>query len=181
MEYLSHLRVEVHLLGDDMMGTLKAVQADRARAIVDLSNSTEKSKRIFRLAKDKFGIPEVVARTGDVDQVAELQSMGVRVVQPALATAMALEGALRFPSSFDVLAHQADGVEVVETVIGNRNLENQRVQDLHLPGDVLILSITRDGEVMVPHLDTRLMLGDRVALIGNPEVVHQTVQRLNPG
>ena len=179
LEYLNHLKAEVHFLGDNLQETLANVGADQARAIVDLSNSVERSKGIYQLAKEGFGIPEVVARTSDVDQVPKLQSMGVRVVQPALATAMALEGALRFPSSFDVLAHQADGVEVQETLITNPNLVGNLVQDLHLPGDVLILSITRDGEVMVPHLDTRLQEGDRVALIGNPDVVSQTVQRLH--
>ncbi|MFP3854488.1 MAG: monovalent cation:proton antiporter family protein [Anaerolineales bacterium] len=179
LQYLSHLGVEVRLLGEDIGEGMMAAGANTARAIVDLSNSVERSKRVYDLARHTFDIPEVVARTSDVDRVPELQSLGVRVVQPALATAMALEGALRFPSSFDVLAHQAEGVEVEETVIRNPELQNTRVQDLHLPGDVLILSITRDGEVMVPHLDSRLLKGDRVALIGKPDIVHQTIQRLH--
>lgn len=181
LEYLNHLQSEVHYLGEDLRAALAGVGAEDARAIVDLSNSAKGSQKIYQLAKDEFGIPEVVARTSDVDQVPRLQSMGVRVVQPALATAMALEGALRFPSSFDVLAHQAEGVEVQETLISNPKLVGSRVQDLHLPGDVLLLSITREGEVMVPHLDTRLLKGDRVALIGNPEIVQQTVRRLHTG
>jgi Kef-type K+ transport system membrane component KefB/Trk K+ transport system NAD-binding subunit len=181
MEYLDHLKADVIPLDHDLRRTLEAAGAAEARAIVDLSNSVENSRHIYSLAKAEFDIPEVVARTSDVDQVPSLQALGVRVVQPALATAMALEGALRFPSSFDVLAHQADGVEVVETVIGNPSLVNSRIQDLHLPGDALILSLTREGEVMVPHLGTRLAMGDRVALIGSPEIVQQTVRRLHQG
>jgi len=91
------------------------------------------------------------------------------VVQPALATAMALEGALRYPTAFDVLVHETEDVDVREVTLRNVALAGIRVRDLELPGNALILSMRRDASVMVPDGDTQVLAGDRVDLIGSPE------------
>jgi len=120
----------------------------------------------------------VISRIGDVDLVPQLQALGVKVVQPALATAMALEGALRYPTVFDVLVHEAPDVEVGEVILGNAALVNSRVRDIRLPGNALIVSLERDQTIMVPHGDTALKMGDRVDLIGTPQAIRQSADLL---
>jgi Trk K+ transport system NAD-binding subunit len=133
------------------------------------------------LAIDTFGIPLVVARVSDVESVPTLRRMGVRVVQPALATAMALEGALRYPTAFDVLVHEAEDVDVGEATLRNRALIGLRVRDLDLPGNALILSMRRQASVMVPDGDTRLELGDRIDMIGSPDSLERAMAVLRAG
>lgn len=170
--------LEVEMLTEDISKSLQKVGAASARALVDVSDAGQDSLTICRLAREEFGVPEVIVRVHEVDRVPKFQAMGVKVVQPALATAMALEGALRYPIVFDVLVHEADEVEVGEVFFGNSALAGIKVKDLDLPGNALILSLQRDGTVMVPHADTILRTGDCIDLIGSPDSIDRSVALL---
>jgi CPA2 family monovalent cation:H+ antiporter-2 len=107
-----------------------------------------------------------------------LQSIGIKVVQPELATAMALEAAIRYPTAFDVLVHQIEDIEVSEITVTNRRYSGTRLGAIRLPGDTLILSLQRDSTFMIPHGETVLRLHDRLGLIGSPGSVEEATALL---
>jgi Trk K+ transport system NAD-binding subunit len=147
--------------------------------LVDLTTTQEETIEASTLSREVHGIPLVISRVSDVELIPRLQSMGVKVVQPALATAMALEGALKFPTIFDLLLDQdRENIDVSEVVLGNSTLAGMPLRQLRLPGDVLVLSIQRDESVIVPHGDNILQIGDRIGLIGSPRALEQAVSLL---
>jgi Trk K+ transport system NAD-binding subunit len=147
---------------------LEAAGAVDARVLLDLTADSEQTLEVCRLGRGKFGIPRVVSRISDVELIPELQKMGVKVVQPELATAMALEGAISYPTAFDVLVHKTEDIDVCEVRVTNTQWIGMRLSDIRLPGDTLILSLQREGSVMIPHGDTILELQDRLGLICSP-------------
>lgn len=162
--------------------TLEKAGADRAAALVSALPDPELSEKVCRLAIERFGIPVVVSRADDFATMERLRVLGVRTIQPALATAIALEGALRFPTAFDVLADQGDNVEIRETVMNNPRLNGLPLKELKLPGGVLVMGIRRGGDVIIPHGDTTLNLGDVVMMVGSPEALQSAKAMLEgPG
>jgi Kef-type K+ transport system membrane component KefB len=155
----------------------KAGAAD-ARVLLDLTADSEETLEICQLAKEKYAIPLVVSRIADVELIKHLQGIGIKVVQPELATAMALEGAILYPTAFDVLVHRTEDIEVAEVIVSSRYFTGKRLVDIGLPGDVLILSLQRDGTVMIPHENTVLRLHDRLGLIGSPICVGEATALL---
>jgi Kef-type K+ transport system membrane component KefB/Trk K+ transport system NAD-binding subunit len=153
--------------------------AGEAEALVALVAESDAVMAVCSLAREEFGIPLIVAVVNNARLIPPLQALGVRVVQPALASAMALEGALRFPTMFDVLNHGVGDIEVGETEVYNRVFVNRPLRLLRLPGNALILSIKRDGAVLVPHGDSTLEPGDCVALIGSPDSVRSAIAELS--
>lgn len=152
----------------EFIESIEEANGREARVLVDLTSTTTETMEVCKLARREFEIPLVISRIADVELIPQLQEMGVKIVQPALATAMALEGALRYPSVFDLLAHQTEAhIEVSEVVIGNREAVDTPLRKLRLPGDTLLLSIHRDDSVVVPDQDSTLRIGDRVGLIGS--------------
>jgi Trk K+ transport system NAD-binding subunit len=97
-----------------------------------------------------------------------MKALGVRAVQPALAAAMAVEGALRFPTIFDMLGALGEDVEIGEARVRNLRVVGRPLHRVRLPGNALVMGIRRKGEVIVPHGDTTLRLGDVVMFIGSP-------------
>lgn len=163
------LQVEVVSSCGDMSSTLEAAGASSARALFDLTSNIEETMEICRLAREHFNIPLVISRVSEVELIPQLQARGVKVVQPALATAMALEGALRYPSVFDVLVRQGtEDIDVTEVRLANHHFAGLQLRQVRLPGDALILSLQRAGSVIVPHGETRLELDDVLGLIGSP-------------
>jgi Kef-type K+ transport system membrane component KefB/Trk K+ transport system NAD-binding subunit len=159
----------------DDADVLALAGAERAEALYLLTRDWDFTVDAALLARDTFGIPSIIAGIQDADLIPRLAPLGVRIVQPALATAMALEGALRFPTAFDLLAHAADDIEISEVTVRNGAVQNVPMRRFKMPGNALILSIKRDHTVMVPHDDTALQPGDVVAVIGSPESVESAV------
>lgn len=158
--------------------SLDEAGAANARALLDLTPDSKDTIEVCQLSKEKYGIPSVVSRIADIELIPYLQSIGIRVVQPELATAMALEAAVRYPTAFDVLVHQIEDVEVSEITVTNRQYSGTRLGQIRLPGDTLILSLQRDNTFMIPHGETVLRLHDRLGLIGSPGSVEEAAALL---
>jgi Kef-type K+ transport system membrane component KefB/Trk K+ transport system NAD-binding subunit len=169
LEALRAMKVELILGCLELKQAFEQAGAASARALVDLTTTVEETIEVCDLAVEGFHIPLVISRISDVELIPRLQARGVKVVQPALAIAMALEGALHYPSVFDLLIqHTSDDIDVTEVRVRNTRLAGSALRRIRLPGDALVLSLQRDGSVMVPHGDTRLELDDVVGLIGSP-------------
>jgi Trk K+ transport system NAD-binding subunit len=152
---------------------LQEAGADQARVLIDLTANSEETWEVCQLGKGKYDIPLIVSRIADVDLIPKLKDLGILVVQPELATAMALEGAIRYPTAFDVLFHQTEDIDVTEVRVTNPQVLGVRLGEIRLPGDALILSLKRDNTVMIPHGDTALKPRDQLGLIGSPEALKE--------
>ena len=159
---------------------LAKVGAASARALIAMSTYDDLNLTVCRLAKKTFDIPHLVAQASDPRFAGQLAAMGVRVVQPQLATVLALEGALNFPAAFDLLADQEDGVEIREVELNSPRWDGQLLRRVLLPGDALVMGLRRSGEVLVPHGDTRLQQGDLLMLIGHEASLQKAVTQLDP-
>ncbi len=147
--------------------------AAQARVLLDLTSGSEATLEVCRLGKENYEIPLVVSRISDVELISKLQEIDIKVVQPELATAMVLEGAIRYPTAFDVLVHQTEDIGVAEVRLTNPRYPGRCLSDINFPGNVIVLSLRRDGTVMIPHGDTVLQYQDRLGLIGSPTCVEE--------
>ena len=157
--------------GDEAV--LGALGADQAAALVVVLDDAEANIKICQMAAERFAIPVIVSRADDHAVLERMKALGVRAVQPALATAMALEGALRFPATFDILAEHGEDVEIGEARVRNLRVAGRPLRQVRLPGNALVMGIRRKGEVIVPHGDTAFRLGDVVMLIGSPPDIRE--------
>jgi len=164
-----YCRRAVPIFGDPCDETiLETVAVKEAAALVVVLDDAEATIRVCQLAAERFGIPVIVSRADDQAVLEQLQALGVRAVQPALATAMALEGTLRFPTTFDMLAAHGQDVKIGEARVRNIRVAGRALRSIKIPGNALVMGIRRKGEVIVPHGDTTFRLGDEVMLIGSP-------------
>ncbi len=158
---------------------LEAAQAETANALVALHSSAEVNCRVCQLAAEQFSIPHLIAQADNPQLAGKMAKRGVRVIQQQLAIMMAIEGALRFPSAFDMMADHADGVEIREVELSNLHLDGRRLRHINLPGDVLILGMRRNGELIIPRGDTKLRQGDLLMLIGHYDCVRLAIEQLS--
>ncbi len=157
---------------------LESLGAGRAAALVSALDDPEANYQVCRMAAERFGIPVIVSRADDPAVMERLRALGVRVVQPGLAVVVALEGALRFPAAYDMLARHTDNVEIGEAVICDRSFDGLSIDALHLPGNALVMGLRRDGDFIVPRGDTILRFGDVVMLVGKIEDVEEAKKML---
>ncbi len=146
--------------------TLEALPADmHIQAMLALSEDDERNLEACRQARQR-GIPHLVAFTEDPARLAEYKSVGAQVLAPALFRPSLLGLMARNPAIFALLTTTTDDKDLREIRLDNARLDGKRVRDIALPQDTLILAIRRNGELLVPHGDTRLELHDYISVLG---------------
>jgi len=150
---------------------LAAAGAERADAVLALAEDQAEVRRVCQLATKKFGVPNVVAWAEKAALADDLAQMGVRVVQPSMAAVLAVEGALHFPATFQLLTDLSGNVELAEVRLHNPRIAGRRLSRIRLPGGVLVLGVRREGETIIPNGDTELEPADLLTLVGKPEAL----------
>lgn len=107
-----------------------------------------------------------------------LRLLGVLPVTPALATLQTLEGMITHPAVFRILCAGTEAKRILEAELENESLVGQTLREIRWPGDVLVLSIQREGDLLVPDGTTLLRSGDRLTFIGSEDPARETLELL---
>ncbi|HID08406.1 MAG TPA: hypothetical protein EYP10_14810, partial [Armatimonadetes bacterium] len=156
---------------------LRSANVENVHAIVAATGSDETNEMICHLA-GQLGIPDRIALIRDSHRMEGLRAIGVHPVTPALATVFVLEGLVTRPATFDLLTRCYEK-EIAEVALTNPNYFNRLMREVQLPGDVLVLSVNREGEIIIPHGGTKLQAGDILTLIGTEEAVREAQAMLS--
>ena len=90
------------------------------------------------------------------------------VVNPQLAAVTLIDQLMNYPASTQLL--KAPGsMQIQEVRLTSHALHGLRLMDIDLPGNLLVMSIFRDGTQIVPHGQTGLSVGDTVVVVGRRE------------
>ncbi|HRX01867.1 MAG: cation:proton antiporter [Anaerolineae bacterium] len=155
----------------DTMAGLKAAGADTAQSVVVATADDDFNLRVCVLARSSFGIPHLVAYVHDPARLREFQVAGAHAVNPGLAAASVMDGLISFPDALELLTSLEDDKEVVEVELLNADCIGRSLRDVRLPGDVLVLSIRRREEVILPHGYNVMERGDHITLVGEQSAI----------
>ena len=99
----------------------------------------------------------------------EFRKLGVQALTPSVHRSSLLSLMARNESMFELLTSTTDEHDLRELLLTNPDLVGKRLNEVQLPGDLLILAIRREDEMIVPHGGTRLAMGDRLTILGDLE------------
>ncbi|HHY36174.1 MAG TPA: Trk system potassium transporter TrkA [Firmicutes bacterium] len=134
------------------------------------------------LVAKHLGVRKVIVEVNQPTYAPVVDTLGLdQAVHPRLVTAGTILSLLRRKSVFSVSILKDDKVEVMELAIqpGFR-AANKKLRSLKLPRGVLIGSICRGKEVIIPRGDDVLQPGDRVVIFARPEVAETVAQYFKP-
>ena len=128
---------------------------------------------VARAAKQMFRVPKVIARTHDPRYAELYHKLGIETVTNVSLGIERISELLTF-STLDIIHGIGDGeVGIVRYDIPPL-LAGHPVKDLTVPGEIIVLSLTRKGKTSIPTLGTTLEKGDVVHIA----VEEQAVDRL---
>ncbi len=144
---------------------------EAARVLVCTYADTRLNYRICRLARTTYGLNHVVAYVTDPNAIPRFEQLGVTPMNEAVDRAALLVLLARNPDVYTLLTRTDDDKEVSEVVVRNRQCAGKLLSEIELPGDLLVVALRRNGELVIPHGDTRLEYGDRLTLVGSIECI----------
>lgn len=112
------------------------------------------------------GVENVTAMVYQPAEIPKFKKTGVIPFSPGVYQATLLSMLVRNPSMFSLLTSTTDNQDIYELELFNQELDGQRVRHLQLRDNVLVVSIVRKNEQLIPHGNMRLRLGDRMTLLG---------------
>jgi Kef-type K+ transport system membrane component KefB/Trk K+ transport system NAD-binding subunit len=116
-----------------------------------------------------MGIGHIVSLVNNPARLTEFRRLGVHAFAPTLYRPTLLAMLARSPDMMRLLTDTTDQQDVRELHLRNPSGQLRRLNNLGLPGNLLVLSIGRNGEIIIPHGNTQVELGDRLTILGNIE------------
>jgi CPA2 family monovalent cation:H+ antiporter-2 len=148
-----------------------STRLDQAKTLVCTYNDVELNYQICLQARTVFGIPHVLAQVNSPKDIGQFEQLGAATMNAALDRAALLVLLARNPDMYELLTRTDDRKEVSEVVVRNPQVVAKALRQVHLPGDLLVLALRRQGELLVPHGNTRLEEGDHLTLVGSLEFI----------
>ena len=166
-----------HTLDEIYPNVLRDLQADKADAIVTLLDD-DTNYAICEMAYEQFGTPRLIVRLNERTFLDKFHALNAVIVDPSTALVSLLDHCVRSPSATALVLGLDDEHDVVEVSLGNPDLDGVALRELRLPPDVVLISIKRQGHLVITHGGMRLESGDEVTLVGPPEGLGEAQWRL---
>ncbi|MEM9776505.1 MAG: cation:proton antiporter [Chloroflexota bacterium] len=144
---------------------LNGLLNEETDAVVAMLENDEDNEKALELAY-KQGVPRLIVRPNGLSRAQTFAEIGALIIDPTSAMVNLLEQTVRAPKNTSILLGQDSGREVIQITVSNRDIDGMLLRDLRLPGDVLFMDITRDGNVILPNGYTRIKLNDDVTIVG---------------
>lgn len=140
------------------------------RAAVACTGSDEANLEALRVAEEVFGVTERVSLVHQSSSLPRYEAAAIQGVPRGRACASLLEQRLESGQreATDIGLGQGEILEV--ELKATSALVGRTLAELH-PRRWLVGAVYRNGHLVVPHGDTRLEAGDRVLLVGEPDIL----------
>ena len=149
---------------------LLAIDLGTVRSFLVLDTSDSRNLRVSQAAVD-LRISHVIVLVNDPVHLPKFRDLDIQTFTPALFQPTLLALMASNPDLFTLLSSTREDQQARLIVLGNPELAGQRLQDLRLGADLLVLSIRRGGDRLIPHGKTRLEIGDEITILGCREAL----------
>ena len=157
--------------------TLEALEAagvEQCDAFVSATGQDEANLIACQLAKQRYGVRRNVARVNNPKNLKVMKKLGVDI--PVSSTdniARLIEREIDAAVIKQLLSINRGEATISEVEIPRHYEKNgTSLSNLPLPDECVIVSITRDGNLIIPRGNTQILSGDKIIVICRNEYLH---------
>ncbi|MGE5691670.1 MAG: potassium channel family protein [Pseudomonadota bacterium] len=138
--------------------------------VVAVTGDDEDNIVICQVARDRYGVPKVIARVNDPRNQRHFDLLGIGPTVSATASIMALvEHEVPEHDLVQLLELRNENLEIVEVQIDRDDpCAGKAIGRIRLPEGARLISVVRDGKAEIAGGDTQLQAGDQVLAILEP-------------
>ena len=154
--------------------TLRTADVASCDAFVAVTGNDEDNLVACQIAKREFGVDRTVARASNPKNRELLHTLGVdTVVCGTDNLSHILEREIETDTIRQLLSLGGGTASLNEILLPENFLyAGKAIMDIPIPGDAILVSITRDTELIIPHGNTTLLPWDRILLLTQDDTLH---------
>ncbi|HEC70111.1 MAG TPA: TrkA family potassium uptake protein [Candidatus Omnitrophica bacterium] len=143
---------------------LKEARLEKADTFVALTSEDEVNIISCQLAKELFKVRRTVAKVNNPRHLKVFTSLGIDApVDSTSILSRIVEEEASFTDFMNLLSIKKGNLSIVRLDLPeNSPAINRKIKDIKLPPDTVLVSILREGEVIIPKGETELLLGDEI-------------------
>jgi Trk K+ transport system NAD-binding subunit len=142
-------------------------------SVILLYPDDQRNYEIVEWIYETIGSPNMIARLESGSYANKFKEIGVKVIEPTAAMVNLLEHLVKAPEATNILLGFDENQDTIDVEVRNPDLYGLRIRDLHLPQDVIILSLKRRGNTVITHGYTQLRPGDILTFVGSTKSLEQ--------
>lgn len=162
---------------------LRDAGIENAEVIAAVTGKDEENLVICEIAKTAFHINKSIARVNNPKNIAMFKALGVdQTVCSTEVIANLIEYEFDSENCKIVQTFDRGSMILVEVLINDENhWRDCLIKDLDLPSECVITSILRDGKIIYPRGNTRILKNDSILFITNHATLLEIKNRLPNG
>jgi trk system potassium uptake protein len=135
----------------------------------------DRNNIVSALLSQRFGVKKIICEVKRPQYVPVYNALGIHnLINPRMLAAAHI---LRLTRQKEVVALsmvQGEKAEVLELVLPERTrVTNKKIKEIHFPRGMMIGSIVREEEVLIPEGETVLLPDDHLIIFALPNTVHK--------
>lgn len=163
------------ICGDSIsIDTLRTADAASCDAFVAVTGSDEDNLVACQIAKREFGVNRTVARASNPKNRELLHTLGVdTVVCGTDNLSHILEREIETDTIRQLLSLGGGTASLNEILLPeNFQFAGKAIMDIPIPGNAILVSVTRDTQFIIPHGNTVLLPWDRILVLTQDDTLH---------
>jgi len=162
--------------------TLREAGIERAKTVVAATGSDNTNLLVSQLAGSTFEVADAVSRVNQPDNLDAFETLDVRAIDAATATAWTLDNEIERPALSHWMNEIGEGHDVQEIEVTATDLVGRTIGtlDREMPDGCIVAVLARGDDTFVPDGDTKLEAGDRITLLGNTDAVAEAISWCHP-
>ena len=158
----------------------KTVDAENMDVLMALTNDDAVNTDAIKIAKEQYGIPFVIARAHQPENIAEMMKRGADVaICPSQETRRLFINALEGMTTVTLCQYQSANFKaVIVTVPINGSMIGKTLDQLSLGDECKVATVIREDKQVQPSGTMIFMGRDRVLVLGSTECVERAVNKL---
>jgi Kef-type K+ transport system membrane component KefB/Trk K+ transport system NAD-binding subunit len=169
-EQITEQGFELEYSVSNLTGCIDSLPPNQIDAFIALEVNDKKNLEACRAARTR-GIEHVITFVVEPIFLPDFKRLGVQTLTPSIHRSSLLALMARNPAIFELMTSTTDDRDLRELIVMNPDLHGKRLNEVRFPGDLLVLAIRRNDEVIVPHGTTRLAMGDHLTILGDLDVI----------
>lgn len=158
--------IPIHKISRIDFETLENLNFGNTDSVIIFRNE-EEAYTIGQLIYEKYGTPNVTVVLEKHTDIRRFKELGIIVVAPTSALITLLASFTKSPHATQILLGMQESSEAVDIEVLASDIHGRALRDIKLPLGVLVVSVTRHHDVILPHGFTRLRLHDVITVVGN--------------
>jgi len=145
--------------------------------VIETANH-ETNLKICQMLKEEYEHANIITKSATTEINRVLNQLNIETLDVTRTLATTIENLIMRPTTYHALVETFDKFNVEEVKVTNKSVDRLQVKEIPFHEDGFLMLVRRGTDMIVPHGDTHIQLGDEVVIFATDSAMKDFIERL---